>query len=105
MKTRSQGSHPWNTVQYQRISTARFQDGIVVVEFEDGSVARVQTQFLVACEAPEPDWPNLRSDEFHLIVPSRAGDIEIPWDVVRVHSDPAYDAFLAELSATADVRG
>jgi len=32
-------------------------------------------------------------------VPSAEGDIEIPWDVIRVHTDPDFDAFWATLVA------
>ena len=88
---------PWDSVAYQRIVSAAHCRGEVIVEFADGSEARVAPRLLVAPRAQEPDWPNVWHEEFHIVVPSPFGEIEVPWDVIRVHSDPLYDAFLAEL--------
>jgi hypothetical protein len=86
-------------VAYQRIVAASFRDGDVIVEFADGAKPRLSPRSLVAPGAPEPDWSRLRAAEFHLIVPAPDGELEIPWDVIRVNSDPAYDAFWSELAA------
>ena len=89
------GSRPirsWDRLDYQRIVSAWYRGGEVIVVFAEGSEARLSPSCLVSPEEPEPDWPNLRAEDFHLVVPSPAGEIEIPWDVIRVHSDPAYDA-------------
>jgi hypothetical protein len=50
-------------------------------------------------EEPGPDRANVRAEEFHIVVPTPTGEIEIPWDVIRVHGDPAFDAFWAEIAA------
>ncbi len=99
MSTALQANRPWDRVEYQRIVSASYRSGEVVVNFADGAEARVSPRLLVSPDGPEPDWSNLRADEFHLVVPSSAGDLEIPWDVIRVHTDPAYDEYWAGLAA------
>jgi len=99
MTTAHRSGQPWDTREYQQIESASFRDGQVVVQFADGAEAHVSPRDLVPTSGPEPDWPNVQAAEFHLVVPTPAGDIEIPWDVIRVRSDPAYDAFWAELVA------
>jgi hypothetical protein len=99
MSTASRATQPWDTRDFQRIVAASYQGGEVVVVFADGSEARLPPRCLVSPDEPEPVWRDLRAEEFHLVVPSPAGEIEIPWDVIRVHSDPAYDAFWAEIAA------
>ena len=97
MTTTSPAMRPWDTMEYQRIVAASYQDGQVIVGFANGDVVRLFPRTLVAPGAPEPNWPMLYADEFHLVVPSSAGELEIPWDVIRSHSDPAYDAYWAEV--------
>jgi hypothetical protein len=99
MSTASRATQPWDTLDYQRIVAAWYRGGEVIVDFADGSEARLSPRCLVSPDEPEPDWRNLRAEDFHLVVPSPAGEIEIPWDVIRVHSDPEYDAFWAEIAA------
>ena len=90
---------PWDTIEYQGIMSAAYRGGKVVLIFADGSEVRLSPQLLVSPEKLDADWPHLRAEEFHLVVPSPTGEIEIPWDILRVHSDPAFDAFWAELAA------
>jgi len=98
MTPSSRAMLPWDTIDYQRIVSASYTQGEVVVAFADGAEARLSPHCLVSAVGPAPDWPNLRAEDFHLVVPSQAGELEIPWDVIRVHSDAAYDAFWAELT-------
>ena len=99
MSTASRPKRPWDTVEYQRIASASYRGSDIVVAFADGTVARLSPSCLISPDQPEPNWRNLRAEDFHLVVPSTAGEIEIPWDVIRVHSDPAFDAFWEELAA------
>jgi hypothetical protein len=99
MRTPSRPQRPWDTYEYQRIVSASIQDGEVVVHFADGTEARTSPHHLVSSGGPELDWSNVRAEDFHLVVPSADGPIEIPWDVIRVHTDPEFDAFWAELAA------
>ena len=98
MSRSTDAKRPWDTLEYQRIATASFLGGEVIVDFADGTRARLSPQDLSSPDVSEPNWSQLRAEDFHLVVPSADGDIEIPWDVIRVHSDPEFDAFWAELA-------
>jgi hypothetical protein len=89
--------HRWDTVEYQRIVRASYHAGVIEVEFADGGRARVPASVLLGGDDVTPDWALLRTEEFHLIAPSPDGEVEIPWDVIRVHSDPEFDAHWARL--------
>lgn len=99
MNAASRAKRPWDTLEYQRIVSASYRGGKVIVAFADGAEVRLPSRCLISPDEPEPDWPSLRAADFHLVVPSSAGEIEIPWDVIPVHSDPAYDAYWAEFAA------
>lgn len=92
-------NRPWDSMDYQRIVDASFREGQVVVEFADGTSARVSPRHLVSSDGPPPDWSHLRAADFHIVVPSPGGEIEIPWDVIRVQVDPAFDAYWAAVVA------
>jgi hypothetical protein len=96
----SRAKHPWDRIEYQQIASAAYRDGDIVVVFADGGEAQVSASRLVSEDGPEPDWTHLRAENFHLVVPSPVGDIEVPWDVIRVHSDPAFDTFWQEFVAS-----
>ncbi len=93
----SRASRRWDTLEYQQIVSAFYRDGELVVSFADGTEARPAPQNLVSPEGPVPDWSNLKVERFHITVPSAAGDIEIPWDVIRVQTDPGFDAYWEQL--------
>ena len=105
MSKAARTKRPWDTVEYQRIVSASYRGGEVVVSFADGAEARIAPRCLVSQDGPEPDWPKLRAEDFHIVAPSSTGELEIPWDVIRVHSDPAYDAYWAELAAEPVISG
>ncbi|MEA2583901.1 MAG: hypothetical protein QOF33_1986 [Thermomicrobiales bacterium] len=87
----------WDTVKYQLIVRASYDSGDIVVEFGDGGRARVPASVLVGGDEVSPNWSGLRIEEFHIVAPSSEGDVEIPWDVIRIHSDPEFDAHWANL--------
>jgi hypothetical protein len=87
----------WDTVPYQQIRGASFEDGVINVEFGDGTHARISADLLVS-KAMAPSWTEMRVEEYHLVVPSGEGDLEIPWDVIRVHTDPEFDAHWASFA-------
>lgn len=98
MSATTPADYIWDSLEYQQIVSAPYQDGQIVVGFTDGGNARLSPHILVSPVQPDLDWPNLRAEDFHIVVPGAAGEVEIPWDVIRVHSDPAYDAFWADLA-------
>lgn len=92
--------HRWDTLEYHQIATVEYASGDVIVEFGDGARVRVAAGLLLGDGDSAPDWPRARAEEFHIVVPTATGDVEIPWDVIRVNTDPEFDAYWAERVAT-----
>jgi hypothetical protein len=88
----------WDTLEYQQIVSASYGGGELVVGFADGTEARLSVANLVRADGPVPDWSKVRAEQYHVTVPSSGGDIEIPWDVIRVQTDPAFDAYWEQLA-------
>lgn len=86
---------PWYTRDYPRIVSATHRSGVLTVEFADGSTARVRVEELRADPATSPNWDGLTHNDYEIVVPTAAGDLEIPWDVVRALTDPAFEQHLA----------
>lgn len=93
----SAGASPWNNLDYQRIVSAQWRDGRLRVDFADGTTAVLLPTLLVPAGPVGADWSRVRAEEFHVVVPTPDGDMEVPWDVIRIHSDPAFDAYWAGL--------
>src|SRR5215212_4146805 len=98
-------ARPWDAVEYQQIVRASYDAGDILVEFADGGQARVPATVLLGGDDVTPDWSRLRVEEFHIVAPSPGGDVEIPWDVIRIHSDPQFDEHWASLADKALPRG
>jgi hypothetical protein len=94
----------WNTLAYQRIATTQFADGNLLVEFEDGSRVALDPRPLLPPQLRHPDWSRVVAQEYEIVVPTEDGPFEIPWDVIRVRTDPAYDSHWAEASRAAAER-
>jgi DNA-binding XRE family transcriptional regulator len=99
MSVLSRPKHAWDTRAYQRMRVVRYEAGELVVEFGDGARARVGVDALVLPNFPEPDWSRLSFDQYEIVVPTANGSFEIPWDRVRVLTDPAYAAHLRSMAA------
>lgn len=98
MSVVSRSKQSWDTHVYQRMRDVRYQAGKLVVEFEDGSRARVGVDVLALPLFPEPDWRRLTFDRYEIVVPTVNGAFEIPWDRVRVLTDPTYAAHLRAMA-------
>jgi hypothetical protein len=92
----------WDTLEYQRIVSVEWRDEQVQVCFGDGAVIQVPPTALVSPETTGVDWARLRTAGYHVVVPAPNGDIEIPWDVLRVHSDPEFAGFWEQLVSDAN---
>lgn len=90
---------PWHTHEYQRIVTARMDEDVLVVAFEDGSEARLDISALPELEPKAPEWENLAFDTYDITVPGRDGDIDISSFNIRALTDPAFDRYLADQAA------
>lgn len=85
----------WDVPQYQRIKSAEYQDGRLLVHFEDDTEVIVEAARLLPPHSHEADWAKMTVDAYEIGVPSADGDIEIPWSTIRVLTDRNYSAHLA----------
>lgn len=95
---------PWFSDEYCRIERCRFDDatGKLSVTFADGQVVDVNPLSLVPEQLREVDWWRVASSQYELIVPYADGWYEVPWDVIRMLADPAFDAHMSVKPAQVD---
>ena len=85
----------WDTPEYQRIATASYRTGKLVVTFEDGWRVTVDATHLLPPGTADVDWNRLGVTPYELVVPAGSGEIEIPWSTIRALTDREYSAHLA----------
>jgi hypothetical protein len=89
----------WETIEYTRIVSARFEDGVLLVKFADGEEARLPVDRFENpyIRAQAPDWSRVRAGTHEVIVPAADGDLGIPWDAIRALTDPEFEAHWAAM--------
>lgn len=88
---------PWDTREYQRIASATYNDGLLAVRFEDGSEATVEAVRVLPPRTAPVRWETLSHDAYEIAASTEEGeDVEIPWSTIRVLTDDAYSAHLAQ---------
>lgn len=102
MKTESAGSskHRWDERDYDRIERAKYNEDqeLLTVSFADGATVTFNPEPLMPSSLVEIDWWRTASNEIEVIVPHQSGWFEIPWDVVRRHTDPEFAAHRERMS-------
>lgn len=95
---------PWFTDEYCRIERCSFDQDtdILSVTFADGDVAEVNPRSLVPESLREVDWWRVAWNEGELVVPYADGWYEVPWDVVRMQTDSAFDAHMTRRGSFVD---
>ena len=99
MSTAVERNAVWYTREYLRMVAATYASNVLTVEFEDGFRTRVHISELDLDSTTVPDWNRMIVAAYELVIPSNAGNIEIPWDVIRALSDPAFEQHLATKAA------
>jgi len=89
----------WNTLAYSEIQDAEYRDGKLHVRFGDGTSVAVNASEVVPGGATGSRWQDMHIDGGWLLVPSEAGEVEIPYDVIRIRTDPEYRAHIETLNA------
>lgn len=90
---------PWGTLDYQRIVSARHRAGVLIVGFADGVVVELPVASF-RNRTGTPDWARVTHTEDEVVVPREADeDDEIPWDVIRSLTDPAFERHLMDFAA------
>lgn len=92
----------WDTSAYHRIVAAHHAAGEPVVDFEDGSRARVAAQRFFPSDTTDPDWAGMVVEAYEIVIPSATGRIENPWSRIRLPTDPAFDAHWRAMAAEED---
>jgi DNA-binding XRE family transcriptional regulator len=94
MVASTQIKHRWDTREYADIAAVRFEDGRLHVTFLDGNEVSLSVAVLEGYGVENHEWPEARSEVYHISVPTRHGEVEIPWDVIRALTDEEFGAFL-----------
>lgn len=80
----------WETPEYERVAHVRYEPRERVVRFGDGTKARVEIGQLEAYGVRDDEWPLARAGDYHVSVPTKPDDTEIPWDVLRYMTDSEF---------------
>ena len=99
MSVATERQAPWSTRDYARMLSADYEAGVLTVHFADGDIARVPAEDLLAGRDIVPAWDRLTCATYEIVVPTTTVDLEIPWDVVRALTDPAFEQHLVDQAA------
>ncbi|MGI0016762.1 MAG: hypothetical protein ACREBU_25340, partial [Nitrososphaera sp.] len=88
----------WDNPKYQRISHVAIENDMLIVSFEDGTIARIKAQSVLPPNVQQAQWNLMTFDAYELAIPTEHGNIEIPWSTIRVLSDEEYSAHLAKMA-------
>lgn len=88
----------WDTPKYQKISQVAIENDMLIVSFEDGTIANINAQSVLPPHVQQAQWNLMTFDAYELTIPTEHGNIEIPWSTIRVLSDEEYSAHLAEMA-------
>jgi len=88
--------HRWDTRGYADIAAVRYEPGRLLVSFLDGSLVSLTVDDLRAYGVEDHEWQHARSEVHHIAVPTKHGEVEIPWDVVRALTDGHFRDYLSE---------
>lgn len=86
----------WDNPRFQRICSAKADSKLFQIRFEDGAVAEIESHKILPGDSVRPRWNELRFDPYEIVVPTEDGELEISWSTIRVLTDAAYSAHLAE---------
>jgi hypothetical protein len=91
----------WDQQVYRRIERVRYDEdrALVNVTFADQSSVEFDPTPLVPSELEEIDWWRVASNPIEMLVPHANGWFEIPWDVIRRHTDPDYAAHWEKMAS------
>ena len=85
----------WDTGEYQRIVSVRFREPNLHVAFANGDdiivpTARFETAYL---REQSPDWTRVAlGPNGEVAAPGKNGVVGVPWDYLRLLTDPAFAA-------------
>jgi DNA-binding Xre family transcriptional regulator len=90
------GLRKWDNPRFQCISAVKVEPPHIFVHFEDGTVAKIESDKILPPDVQQPQWEQLRFNSYELVVPAENGNFEISWSTIRVLSDAEYSAYMAK---------
>ncbi len=88
----------WDNPQYQRISNVTVENDMLIVFFEDGTIAKILTKSVLPLNVKQAQWNLMTFDSYEITISTERGNIEIPWSTIRVLSDEKYNAHLVAMA-------
>jgi DNA-binding Xre family transcriptional regulator len=86
----------WDNNAYHRIAPVAWQAPELVVDFADGTCARVEAGRWLLPDSDPVDWARLTWSPYEIAVPSAYEIVVIPWSTIRELTDAGYAAHLAQ---------
>jgi hypothetical protein len=86
----------WNRRGYQRMARVTWAARCLVVDFEDGTSARLEAARLLSRDDGAVDWTRRTWSPYEIAVPGTDEIVVIPWSRIRVLTDAAYASHLCE---------
>ncbi len=80
----------WDNINYQKIESARISGQMLEVKFGDGDLIELPLTTLLPPEVKDIDTASLSVSEYEICFKASPQDVEIPWDRIRVLTDPAF---------------
>ncbi len=85
----------WDEYLYQKITEVRNLNGSITVIFGNLDILDISKKVLYHGNN-DLDWDNMFFNSFELIIPSfDKEEVVIPWDKIRVITDPKFSHYLA----------
>lgn len=88
-----------NNINYQKISDAKVENGILTVQFADGDIVTIPVSQLLPGETQLALPPAFDLNDFEININTSDGQYAIPWDRIRILTD---DEFAKEMVAAAE---
>jgi hypothetical protein len=94
--SKKNGLRKWNNPRFQRIAAVKVDHPHIFVHFEDGTVAKIESDKILPPDVHHPQWERLSFNFYELALPTESGNLEISWSPIRVLSDAEYSAYMAK---------
>lgn len=94
--SKKNGLKRWDNPRFQRISAVKVDHPNIIVSFEDGTVAKIESDKVLPPDIRHPQWERLSFNSYELVLPAESGNLEISWSTIRVLSDPEYSTYMAK---------
>jgi DNA-binding Xre family transcriptional regulator len=86
----------WDTQPYQRMVCAKYGQGELSVQFENGDCVSLPIASLSRPSTERANWDAVTATPYEIVVPAAEGQVEIPWDTIRLLTDKEFDAYWAK---------